>query len=806
MRLKRLLLPPTRLLIARQAIQAIEAEARKHAQTGGTGHETGGVLIGRRLSGNDSANTILIAGATGPGANARTLPTEFEPDIEYVNQELAAWHERFPRLDYIGTWHKHPRGFPTFSPGDVRTAHAAFADPSYKMDELINPIVLVEGGHVEIYLFYMSRKMAEAGEAFSPLSWDIVTLIDDDEPVLDRERWVSGAPVPPAEAAPPWLSEEQRQLQAGGYTVVIQRDPERAQHFYFVVTHPELPETTVYFETPSGYPSAAMTCYVEQNGEAVTLRLGWLHQLDRGPGALRQAADRIRADLGYGTAHSAAPADEPRPTPSVGLVSDRPAGRRAWPSLTSLALAAGLIVALAGGLLGLQSGRDGAAVTLTAAPSASATEAVIAVASIITSPAVTPGAELTAAASRVWAEVEALVGDPAAQSRQIETARALSIRSDPQGTPTGQRLYQARVAYARSLLDADPARALEVARLARAEAPDGSGDEAAELIGRLEERRRSQIAAAWQAYDAQKQADNLPAAIAELETIAGLAGLLPNPAEFAPPDFDERTPEAGLLLADHQIELAIKLQRAGDLGGAEAQYRAADSTLDRITLLGAAGERGDRKDELGQALDAALRANARGAELWARVNREEPINLRDPEVLDALNQLADLEGFGPAALNPRDPSSQSARVDILLQLAQAAAAPPRAPARSPAAAQPTPAPQPAPTDAEQPAPTAEPPASPFSLSISLLPEPEFEQLLGGPICEGCNAYLDLPPELSLEVIGPGVGDTYPQSGPIRLGVGPVVLKLIANGTALPAQEYSLTTQTGTYYRVSIRRA
>lgn len=292
---QRSLLPPTRLLIAHQVISIIEAEARKHAAGYTVGHETGGVLVGRRLGG-DNANTVLIVGATGPGPNALTLPTQFELDVEYINRELARWHEQFPRLDYIGTWHKHPPNYSSFSPGDVRTAHEAFADPSYKMDELINPIVLVEGDHVDIFLFYMSRNMAEAKQPFIPLDWSSVTVVEDHALLIDQERRNSIQVNPESTIAPPWLREEHRQLKSADYEISIYRDPDHQQHFYFTLRHPELPKTIIYIETPSNYPGEGLSCYIEHNGQGITPRPEWL--ISYQPGVLRGLADQIKLDLG----------------------------------------------------------------------------------------------------------------------------------------------------------------------------------------------------------------------------------------------------------------------------------------------------------------------------------------------------------------------------------------------------------------------------------------------------------------------------------------------------------------------------
>lgn len=267
--LSRLITAPKKLYITRQARQAIEDEARRHHDPAGIGHETGGILIGRRL--DQEPDAILIVAATGPGPNARRSELSFEPDTDYANQELGKIRALYPQVDYIGTWHKHPPGLLRFSAGDVATAHQAFADPDYKMQEVVSPIVTVDDdGQVAIRYYYMSRRMARSQEAFIDLG-AIETLIDESDERISQERLTRVFDKSLLETTPNWVNQEQQSLNLFDYNPVIRRDNEHKENYYFIIKPSGREQLTIYIVTTEGHPEEVLNFYAEQDTAEITL-------------------------------------------------------------------------------------------------------------------------------------------------------------------------------------------------------------------------------------------------------------------------------------------------------------------------------------------------------------------------------------------------------------------------------------------------------------------------------------------------------------------------------------------------------
>jgi hypothetical protein len=251
---------PDLIYITRSALQVIQSEASRHSGHEQGENETGGILVGRRLDGVNRVEVLLVA-ATGPGAAAYHHEVEFNPDVDYVNQKLSEYHTVYPLMDYIGTWHKHPLSYPMFSEGDVRTAHKIFRDPSYKMDEIINPIVWVDNGSFTIRYYYMSRSMAARGERFAEIAQTKVKLIDDNHDLVTKEK---GRTV--ADALLERIGEERRRLVEQGYQVELKQ---HEQEYFFTVRAVERPGLAIHLVAPAGYPQAPPSLFVEQNGQEI---------------------------------------------------------------------------------------------------------------------------------------------------------------------------------------------------------------------------------------------------------------------------------------------------------------------------------------------------------------------------------------------------------------------------------------------------------------------------------------------------------------------------------------------------------
>lgn len=94
----------TEVLIPAAVLQAIEAEADRHAP-----QETGGILLGYP----DRANRRLvqITLQVGPGPRAVHEAHRFEPDGAWQERQVAAMYAASGRVStYLGDWHSHPCG------------------------------------------------------------------------------------------------------------------------------------------------------------------------------------------------------------------------------------------------------------------------------------------------------------------------------------------------------------------------------------------------------------------------------------------------------------------------------------------------------------------------------------------------------------------------------------------------------------------------------------------------------------------------------------------------------------------------
>jgi integrative and conjugative element protein (TIGR02256 family) len=113
-----------RILVSDEARQLIVREAALYRDV-----ETGGILMGRF----DSAGTIHVTHASGPGPNAVHKPAYFMRDTVYCASVLREHYERFG-VDYVGEWHTHVDGLRVPSPGDLITLANIMHDPDYDFE------------------------------------------------------------------------------------------------------------------------------------------------------------------------------------------------------------------------------------------------------------------------------------------------------------------------------------------------------------------------------------------------------------------------------------------------------------------------------------------------------------------------------------------------------------------------------------------------------------------------------------------------------------------------------------------------
>lgn len=113
-----------RLLVSDEAREVIAREAALYRDA-----ETGGILMGRF----DSAGTIHVTHASGPGPNAVHDPAYFMRDTAYCAGVLREHYERLG-ADYVGEWHTHVDGLRVPSPGDLLTLANIMHDPDYDFE------------------------------------------------------------------------------------------------------------------------------------------------------------------------------------------------------------------------------------------------------------------------------------------------------------------------------------------------------------------------------------------------------------------------------------------------------------------------------------------------------------------------------------------------------------------------------------------------------------------------------------------------------------------------------------------------
>jgi len=158
---------PQKVVFAQRAWAVIEENTMEAGRK-----ETGGILVGCRLSLSKEC-FLAVVQASGPGKRADQQLYTYAPDVEALQLALDTTYARYKGLgvsvEYIGEWHKHPKGMNRLSSGDVEQGKAILSDPDYKLEfgGIILPIATLgakkgsKEEKVELYPFYMSRQQLE---------------------------------------------------------------------------------------------------------------------------------------------------------------------------------------------------------------------------------------------------------------------------------------------------------------------------------------------------------------------------------------------------------------------------------------------------------------------------------------------------------------------------------------------------------------------------------------------------------------------------------------------------------------------
>jgi integrative and conjugative element protein (TIGR02256 family) len=268
---------PPKLLVLSEALETIEHEIETYRHTG---IETGGVVIGAPLD----EHTVLVLAATGPGPNAEHYGAEYALDVAYAQNQLALYHRRYPTADYVGEWHRHPDSLPVPSGGDWTTAAQILRDPAYKVDALINPIVVLPGGEFQIRFFYLHRMDLPRREPFQQIPFETVSRSDARVvDLLGLEPMPTHSPPVPSSALPSHvlerLASEEHEIR-DRYHVTLSEPT--AEGYVIEVAVDGQGLDTVRLLCDSSYPYAPPSVRVIRDGKRVAYKsrmlTGWSSQ------------------------------------------------------------------------------------------------------------------------------------------------------------------------------------------------------------------------------------------------------------------------------------------------------------------------------------------------------------------------------------------------------------------------------------------------------------------------------------------------------------------------------------------------
>lgn len=140
--------------------------------------ETGGMLLGK-ICDADSGRSLVVTQVTGPGPKGKHEACGFRPDVAFYRK----MRKKYTQLDYLGEWHKHPRGCACYSQQDLGQALSIVSQE--QVSEFVCPILsTVEAGHgitrLQTQCFYLHSGL----KTFLPLSYAIIPELEDQAPPL----------------------------------------------------------------------------------------------------------------------------------------------------------------------------------------------------------------------------------------------------------------------------------------------------------------------------------------------------------------------------------------------------------------------------------------------------------------------------------------------------------------------------------------------------------------------------------------------------------------------------------------------
>lgn len=148
-----------RFILSKTAFEDIKKECLSFPEL-----ETGGILIGTVDTGE-----ILAPFAIGSGPKVARTASSFEPDVEWQQQILDDLFRKY-KVNYVGSYHKHPDHITCPSWIDHTTAVHILSSREWNVSQIVFPIIVLNNKGIAVYPYYISRDSKD----FRPIAMGII--------------------------------------------------------------------------------------------------------------------------------------------------------------------------------------------------------------------------------------------------------------------------------------------------------------------------------------------------------------------------------------------------------------------------------------------------------------------------------------------------------------------------------------------------------------------------------------------------------------------------------------------------------
>lgn len=592
---------PDVVYITRSVRETIQTAAREILAAGKSSPRAGGILIGRRLEHEERVELLILT------ATQADAPV----DIAYINQQLETYQSIYPNAGYIGMWYVSASETPSLSQEEVDTAHNAFADPAYKVKELVALIVGELPGEQPAASFYMNRAMANQRHPFATLPVERIREIADESDLVAQEH--------AADNTAQLNGDEEHEPDDTDHTPKHGAAPGTLPHVpsssvsspSSSTEEPEVEKSRKGFSMKDLFTDNKNMPVIAGAGLGILVLLIIIVVMVSRSGDYEASFQRVDSLLEN-------PSAEGLNTASYELnrVQNEYSGARVSQGLAER------FVSLGNAYLEMSPPKPYRA----AVSYQNALEAV-------------PGDSNAAAGVKraqavEWCGKADTAGSLGDKVDVLEAAVVSGIGSCPAG-PAEELLYQARVAYIQELLEEGK---FEQARLTAEKAGALTAEEEGTSEETLKALESLKVVHSWVEYDTAAQQGEWDDAVDALNTIVGVTGPNPDPEAYPPEEYGERITEVGDVLASARIAYAHELQKEGNIEEAEALY---------TEIENAEGVSSGLQREATQAKQVLKQ----GKKLWvlvdAAIDREDWGGMRQ-----LLEQIRLMPGFGSESRDP----------------------------------------------------------------------------------------------------------------------------------------------------------